>query len=123
VAVDDVKKLIVVSFRGSEPTRSTVPDSNTNLDSLNAQDSAAIYCADCAAAKGYYESFMEVNTTVVEAVQAQRQLHADYQVVTTGHSLGGSLSMFTALELRRLGINVHAVSSTPHTHNLREHHD
>jgi hypothetical protein len=117
IAVDDVKQLIVVSFRGSEPLRSRVPDSNTNLDSLNAQVSASVYCTDCAAAKGYYESFMEVNKTVIEAVQAQRQLHADYQVVTTGHSLGGSLSMFAALELRRLGVNVHAVSTSSHTHN------
>jgi pimeloyl-ACP methyl ester carboxylesterase len=115
VAVDPVglggKGLIVMSFRGSEFTRARTSDLATNNDAFT-QVPASLYCFNCTAARGYFESYMSVNRTVVESVKAQLNItgQQNYQVVATGHSLGGALATFAALELRRLNISVHLVS-------------
>ncbi|KAF2434086.1 alpha/beta-hydrolase [Tothia fuscella] len=119
VAVDDTNKRIVVSFRGTDARRypkTALP----NIFSVGVQNPVPQYCAGCAAAKGYSEAFGEVNTTVINAVIALRRdaNRSGYQVVTTGHSLGGAVSTFAALELRRMGIPVHAASfGMPRTAN------
>jgi putative lipase involved disintegration of autophagic bodies len=108
VALDNVNKLIVVSFRGTDPTRSFA-SIRTNFVAKRMQNPIPGYCRDCAAAKGYIESFSEVNQTVINTVLGLRVTNGDYQVVVTGHSLGGAVATFAALELRRRGIPVHFV--------------
>jgi hypothetical protein len=108
VALDNVNKLIVVSFRGTD--NRSIATSLTNVESkLSAQKPIPLYCANCSGAKGYVQAFSEVNTTVIATIQGLRITNSDYQVVATGHSLGGAVAAFATLELRRLGIPVHFV--------------
>jgi predicted lipase len=71
------------------------------------------YCANCMIARGYYESYISVNKTVVETINTQLVLHPNYTIVSTGHSLGGALASIAALELRRLNntLTVHLVNT------------
>jgi thioesterase domain-containing protein len=58
---------------------------------------------------GYLTEFNESRQFVIPAVEAARLANPTFQVVTTGHSLGGAVATIAALELRSLGIPVHAV--------------
>jgi hypothetical protein len=110
VAVDSVNQLIVVSFQGTD---SRVGNKVANDNSLEQQVSLARYCDGCLGSRGYVEAFDEVRDKVVDAVNAARLANPTYQVVTTGHSLGGALSTIAALELRKFGIPTVAVSLAP----------
>jgi hypothetical protein len=112
VALDNVNRLIVVSFRGTDLIR--FPKSNNANLVAQLQNAAPQYChvgSNCAASKGYIEAFTEVNATVINATLALRDQNRDYQIVTTGHSQDGAIATVAALELRRRGIPVHAVST------------
>jgi hypothetical protein len=118
VAVDPQNQLIVVSIQGTDDR---VGNTIGNTNSAG-QQIPIPYCTGCAGAKGYVEAFQEVRDKVVNAVQDALKTHPGFQVVTTGHSLGGAVSTFAALELRSLGIPVHAVSSSFTTISLPWHH-
>jgi alpha-beta hydrolase superfamily lysophospholipase len=111
VAVDDMRRLIVVSFRGTDALRSFQTFVN-NFIARDNQDPVP-FCPGCAGARGYFGAYLEVNARVIDAVKGQLNTTArgDYQVVTIGHSQGGAISTFAALELRNLSIPVHAVST------------
>jgi hypothetical protein len=108
VAVDNRNKLIIASFRGTDPR--SAGSGNANPDAKGSQDLLPQYCTNCAGASGYLRAFQEVNTTLINTIQTARKSNPTYQVVTTGHSQGGAIGTFAALELRRLQVPVHAVS-------------
>jgi cephalosporin-C deacetylase-like acetyl esterase len=75
-----------------------------------------VNCPNCLATNRYLSAFRVVNNKtglarvdVIETVQNLAFTNKDYQVVVTGHSLGGAVGAFAALELRRLNIKVHFV--------------
>ncbi|KAF2429952.1 alpha/beta-hydrolase [Tothia fuscella] len=116
VAVDNVNRLIVLSFRGTDPRSSQ--SLNTNVQALtNAQIPLPQNCPNCLGADGYLRAFRVVNNStglarvdVIGTIQQLASANRGYQVVVTGHSLGGAVGTFAALELRRLGIKVHFAS-------------
>lgn len=67
-------------------------------------------------AAGYLPAFEAVNRTgragidVIGTVQNLVFTNKGYQVVVTGHSLGGALGTIAALGLRRLNIKANLVS-------------
>jgi hypothetical protein len=105
VAIDPQNHLIVVSIQGTDDR---VGNTIGNANSAG-QQTPLSYCTGCAGAKGYVEAFKEIRDKVVDSVENALKEHPGFQVVTTGHSLGGAVSTFAALELRSLGIPVHAV--------------
>lgn len=106
VAVDAPRKLIVVAYRGTI-LRDLVSVA-ANFASRGFQRAAA-YCPGCRVAIGYLTEFNESRQFVIPAVEAALLANPKFQVVTTGHSLGGAVATIAALELRSLGIPVHAV--------------
>lgn len=52
---------------------------------------------------GFYGSWGEVETAVLDAVEAAKAAHPGYKVVVTGHSLGGAVATLAAAYLRRAG--------------------
>jgi putative lipase involved disintegration of autophagic bodies len=99
---------IVVSFQGTDTSRTN--NTVDNIFSYGFQTPVS-YCTGCNASTGYLLAFNEVKQIVVDEVKNLRQLNDGFQVVVTGHSLGGALSAIAALELRNNGIPVHAVSA------------
>jgi hypothetical protein len=118
VAVDNANKLIVLSFRGTDNRSSQ--SVGTNIQALlNPQiPFPQTNCPNCLAAGGYLPAFRVVNNKtglaqidVIDTVQNLAFTNKGYQVVVTGHSLGGAVGAFAALELRRLKTKVHFVSN------------
>ncbi|KAF2796088.1 alpha/beta-hydrolase [Melanomma pulvis-pyrius CBS 109.77] len=99
VAVDDTNQLIVVSFRGSYSPE----DWATNLD-LGVVNTNL--CSGCTAHRGFWNSWLKSRDRVLAAVKTSLQAHPKYQVVSTGHSLGGALATLAAADLRNNGYSV-----------------
>jgi Lipase (class 3) len=70
------------------------------------------YCSGCQGHRGFVDAWRAVRDQVVGEVERARIANRGFTVVTTGHSLGGALSHFAGLELRRLNISVDMVSFT-----------
>jgi hypothetical protein len=106
VAVDAVRRLIILAYKGTDP--SDIKEVRATVESLASQTNTP-FCAGCKAATGYYGAFNETRDLVLNLVTAAQKSNLEYQVVATGHSLGGSIATIAALELRILGISVHLV--------------
>jgi predicted lipase len=99
VALDPVHKLIVVSFRGSYSIENWI----TNLDFITVSTNL---CTGCTAHRGFWQSWLDARSTVTATVHQLSASNPTYQIVTTGHSLGGAIATLAAADLRNLGYQV-----------------
>lgn len=99
VAVDETNKLVVTSFRGS----STIENWLTNLafDFVNTD-----LCSGCTAHHGFWQSWVDSRDGVLAAIKNVSDTYSGYQLVATGHSLGGAIATLAAAELRKDGYDV-----------------
>jgi pimeloyl-ACP methyl ester carboxylesterase len=103
VAVDNTKKLVVVSFRGSVSVRNWL----TNFDiPLVPTD----ICSGCLVHQGWWSAWFEARATVLAAIIGTCDKYPDYQLVLTGHSAGGAIATLAAAELRKMGYTAALVS-------------
>lgn len=107
IAVDHSLKQVLVVFRGS----------NNNVDWLtNFEIAPAFYkpylsltqdvswsCADCLIHKGFYRTFQKFMDSPFNTVMGLLESNPQYQLVITGHSLGGAYALLTALEFQLIG--------------------
>ncbi|KAF2744698.1 alpha/beta-hydrolase [Sporormia fimetaria CBS 119925] len=98
VATDTTNQLIVVAFRGSRSVRNWIAN-------VQFPEVATTICSNCEASQGFWNSWLEVQTRVLNAVNTARVQYPSYKVVVTGHSLGGALAQLAAGVLRSRGIN------------------
>jgi pimeloyl-ACP methyl ester carboxylesterase len=103
VAVDNTNKVIVVSFRGTNSVQGYSTNTKFKLVPTD-------ICNNCEGFEGYWISWQECRTQVVDAVGQALQSNPSYAVVVVGHSLGGALATFAAAHLRNIGRNVALVS-------------
>lgn len=96
VAIDTTNSLIVVSFRGSRSIQNWI----ANVDFGT---TATTICSGCPGHTGFWNSWQEARSIVVPAVQAARAAHPSFQILVTGHSLGGAVADFAAADLRNSG--------------------
>lgn len=97
VATDTTNQLIVLSFRGSRSVRNWI----TNVQF---PDVTTTICSNCNASTGFWNSWLEAQSKVLNAVNSARAQYPNYKVVSTGHSLGGALATIAAGVLRSRGI-------------------
>ena len=83
---------IVVSFRGSTTFQNWVD----NLDLLLVNYSK---CSDCSVHSGFQNIKNSLIDQVKNAVAALNSQYPSYNILVTGHSLGGALATLTALDL------------------------
>ncbi|KAJ4306401.1 hypothetical protein N0V88_001201 [Collariella sp. IMI 366227] len=98
VGVDPVDKKIVVSFRGSTSVRNWI------ADFVFVQVPCTDLTAGCLAHVGFMASWGEIALRVIAAVRTAKAANPSYQVVVTGHSLGGSVGLLAAAYIRKAGI-------------------
>ncbi|KAF2801051.1 alpha/beta-hydrolase [Melanomma pulvis-pyrius CBS 109.77] len=99
VAVDKTNSLIVVSFRGSKSLQNWVTD-------FSFVTTKSTLCADCDVSSGFWDSWNEAQEGVLAAVATARKENPSFQVIATGHSLGGALATIAAGVLRDQGVGV-----------------
>lgn len=96
VAVDNVRKEIVLAFRGSSTVQNWIAD----FIFIQVPYSE---CDDCWVHDGFLESWNEVKASALELVQSAYEAYPGYSFVVTGHSLGAAVGTIAALELRADG--------------------
>jgi alpha-beta hydrolase superfamily lysophospholipase len=68
-------------------------------------------CEGCHGSSGFWRSWTDVRERIVEKVKEARTSKPSYKILVTGHSLGGAVATFAAVELRNRGFaNVDLVS-------------
>lgn len=95
----DAPEIAVVAFRGTEP--SSLKDWIDDLDFFKTDYDL---CPGCQVHKGFYESYLSVKDTMLEAL-GRLQPKAVY---VTGHSLGAAMAVFAAVDIKVKGYNVAA---------------
>jgi len=104
IATDTTNSAIVVAFRGTASVRGVIADAMFSAVETD-------ICDGCTAAAGFYNSWLEARDGVMAAVKSASAQYPAFQIVATGHSLGGAIADFAAAELRNEGYSVALVST------------
>lgn len=108
IAVDKTNKLIVFSVQGTDVKEN--PESlaiSLNLDMVKTD-----LCKDenkedgCTLHSGFFATAQSVKNEIAEIITETMAEYPEYQLVVTGHSLGGGLGAMIATMLRNDGHNV-----------------
>ncbi|KAI9497258.1 catalysis At the Interface: the anatomy of A conformational change in A triglyceride lipase [Zychaea mexicana] len=97
VARDDSEQVIYVVFRGSASIQNWMANLNAILANYPGPTGARVHA-------GFYNSYQDVQSRLMSLVQSQVSSHSGYAVHITGHSLGGALALFHALDLYENGV-------------------
>ncbi|KAL8969198.1 MAG: hypothetical protein Q9197_004475 [Variospora fuerteventurae] len=95
IAVDDTNRIIVLAIRGSVSKKNWQADWDMIRTRIN-------FCHDCKVHRGFKHSWDEIHDAVMGNMKKAVELHPDYRIVVTGHSLGGAVATLAAGDLRRL---------------------
>ncbi|KAJ5612261.1 hypothetical protein N7510_005455, partial [Penicillium lagena] len=91
LALDTTNKLIVLSFRGTRTLENIITDSE--------YQQVPIYeiCPDCQVHRGFYYAWINFSQFIMPYIDRIATEHPDYNIIFTGHSLGGALATFGAV--------------------------
>ncbi|PFH50300.1 hypothetical protein AMATHDRAFT_75703 [Amanita thiersii Skay4041] len=104
IARDDSRQEIVVSLRGSTSSTDFLLDAQIEMSpfvspGVNPPGGTGVHT-------GFLAAWNSVASGVISAVRDQLTEHPGYSIVTTGHSLGGSLSSLAGISLKQNFPNV-----------------
>lgn len=101
---------IIVSLRGTSNIRDYLTDINVNTinyepvtDLAKDRFYALDKCDDCKVHNGFYKRFKEIQNQIFPTIEKLTEVFPNYRIVTTGHSMGGSLATLIGLELSLIG--------------------
>ncbi|RDW83622.1 lipase family protein [Aspergillus mulundensis] len=97
LALDNFRKLIVLVFRGSTSSQNWRAD----LNFLAYWD--WLLCPNCYVHAGFWASWKSVEGDVLWTIRQAVTQYPDYQLVFTGHSLGGAVATMGATLVRSRG--------------------
>ncbi|AGO13451.1 AaceriACL114Wp [[Ashbya] aceris (nom. inval.)] len=110
IGLNDTAKKIVIAFRGSV----TVPDWLVDFSFIPTQyvpvKSDKRCEGNCLVHHGVYNQFKAGFNEIYGTLSKVIQQHPDYEVVVTGHSLGGGYAYLMGLELQLLGHKPHVIT-------------
>ncbi|KAI9294281.1 alpha/beta-hydrolase [Neoconidiobolus thromboides FSU 785] len=99
LAVDKNKEVVVLSFRGSSTLRNFIQDAKVFKDSI------ALNNKEYKVHRGFKQCTDSLLPLYIDRLKESLNKHKHYKLVVVGHSLGGAISVLSALMLRqRLGL-------------------
>ncbi|KFG79668.1 lipase [Metarhizium anisopliae] len=99
VAVDYVRREIVLSFRGSNNIRNFIADLVFAWSDCNLTQGCKLHT-------GFAQAWYDISDAITKAVRSARSSNPNFRVVATGHSLGAAIATLSAAYLRRDGLAV-----------------
>ncbi|KZP24469.1 alpha/beta-hydrolase [Athelia psychrophila] len=98
IARDDTRKEIVVSLRGSSSAGDFLTDAELLLEDFTSP--GVTPPSGVSAHSGFLDAWNSVAPDVISSVTSELASNPGYAIVTSGHSLGGSLSSLAAISLQ-----------------------
>jgi len=98
IARDDIRKELVVAFRGSQQVANVFTDAEIMLvpfESPGVNDPGGAYVH-----MGFLAAYNSVADNVLSVVEKQLEIHPGYSIVSTGHSLGAAIASISGLSLK-----------------------
>ncbi|KFY41937.1 hypothetical protein V494_02703 [Pseudogymnoascus sp. VKM F-4513 (FW-928)] len=96
VAVDDIRREVILAVRGSSNLRNLIFDAQFLLTSCDVVDGAAVHA-------GILSAWNEISAAARKGVESALAAHSGYRFVIVGHSLGAGVATIAASYLRRDG--------------------
>lgn len=118
IAVDHEAKTFYLTFRGTNSAQ----DWLNNLDAFLVPYVPLVYsnndlepkkrpkCSGCKVHKGFSAFVKQNGVKVVRELVKLKKKHPKYQIVVSGHSLGGAMALICGVELRLLGFDTLVVT-------------
>ncbi|KIJ41480.1 hypothetical protein M422DRAFT_255385 [Sphaerobolus stellatus SS14] len=98
IARDDNRKEIVVALRGTSSVQDAFTDIGILLTGLASPGVSPP--SGTSVHSGFLLAYNSVADLIISTVKSQLQAHPGYNLVTSGHSLGGALSSLAAVSLK-----------------------
>ena len=92
----------ILAFRGTHSRRNIL----TNLKFVLTETDI---CPGCTAARGFWTAWLEARDLVRKGMKEATEEFPDYEIVVTGHSLGGAVATLAAAQLRNDGYKISLV--------------
>lgn len=116
IAIDDINKLIVLSYQGSKDVVDFVDDADfkrtpTNLCTGSTSAINIPGVDQCEVHVGFYTSWIDSSDFVLDSLNKALVAYPYYRIISTGHSKGGAVAAIAAVDLRNKGFTVDLVCS------------
>jgi hypothetical protein len=95
LAVDHQRHDLVLSIRGSKS------ESNWRTNKMFTLVKWPEICSGCRAHRGFHQAYQAAKQQIVTQLKAAVGKYPDYQLIVTGHSLGGAMATMIATSLRK----------------------
>lgn len=107
---DDLKRELIWLFKGTTRKIEWQLNLNAKTKTYYSFETNKLVCNKCKIHKGFYQGANEVWNSMSSKFKELIKFNPDYKISVTGHSLGGSIAVLIANELKMLGYEVKLVT-------------